>query len=121
MSQKANLKNAFFNLLSNDRHCSKCRYFQKRTKPREKIFVFQTGGAVPPDTYEYCSFNKSEIGNEELNCSNFKRQFGHSLFTEKLIDFNKWAKKQWSLHDKIIALAVTSILTVIGILIYFLR
>lgn len=117
MSRTTKLRNAFFNLLDNDRRCSKCRYFEAHMRFVDKVLIFQGIGRVSPDYDEYCTFSESRIANEESNCSNFKRKYGHSPFTKKLIDFNRWTKNQWSVHDKIIEFSVGTIIAVIGILI----
>jgi hypothetical protein len=106
-----------------DRRCSNCKHLEERIGMVDRILISQ-GYPREPRYYKWCTLTNSQIKNENvdtLNCVNFKRKYGTVPIKQKIRSFERWSKKQWGLHYKIISFVVGTILTIIAILIsYFL-
>ena len=116
------IKNAFYNILSNDRRCVNCKNLEEDMGIVDHILISQ-GYPREPHYYKSCSLTKSQIKNEDVdtqNCVSFKRKYGIAPLRQRMLNFERWSKKQWKLHDKIITLAIGTALSLIAILLTYL-
>src|SRR3989337_2996093 len=102
MGWKDKILNYIYNFLSSDRTCSKCNHMTEE-KSILSILVSPSGMAERVRMIRRCTLDKSTIPeNEEStkNCRYFKRKYGHAPITQKIYNFETWAKLQWKLHYK---------------------
>jgi hypothetical protein len=117
MSRAAKLKNSFYNLLSNDRHCSNCKNSEQRLGLVDQVLIAQHRPLWRDPKYNICcTIDNLAIIDEKKSCARFQRRYGYSPARQRLINFKRWVTFQWECHKEIIELIVAITAIIITIL-----